>query len=113
MKLVVGAALIGGLLMLAGPPGPADDGNWAQWRGPDGLGISPSSVYPDEWSPDRNVAWKTAVPGRGHSSPIVWGNRIFLTTSIEGGPAPAGHAAPDHLTFDLEPGYLHPDSVGV
>jgi outer membrane protein assembly factor BamB len=89
------------------------DSNWAQWRGPDGLGISPGTSYPEEWSPDKNIAWKTAVPGRGHSSPVVWGDRIFLTTSIEGGPAPAGHKAPDHLTFDLEPGYLHPDSVGV
>ena len=43
----------------------------------------------------------------------MWGDRIFLTSSIEGGPAPAGHNAPIHLGFDLKPGYLHPDSVGV
>jgi outer membrane protein assembly factor BamB len=90
---------------------PADD-NWPQWRGPAGLGISAAASYPEEWAPDKNIAWKTPVPGRGHSSPIVWGNRVFLTTSIEGGKAPEGHKAPVHLGFDLKPGYLHPDSVG-
>lgn len=90
-----------------------DDGNWAGWRGPSGLGISPVTSYAEEWAPNKNIAWKVAVPGRGHSSPIVWGHYIFLTTSIEGGNAPEGHAAPDHLGFDLKPGYLHPDSVGV
>ncbi len=87
--------------------------NWAQWRGPDGLGIAHASSYPLEWSPTQNIAWKTPVAGRGHSSPIVWGTRVFLTTSIEGAMAPPGHTAPDHLGFDLKPGYLHPDSVGV
>jgi outer membrane protein assembly factor BamB len=92
---------------------PAGDEHWAQWRGPDGLGISSGTTYPQEWSKDKNVAWKTPIAGRGHSSPIVWGNRIFLTTSIEGGKAPEGHAAPVHPGFDLKPGYLHPDSVGA
>ena len=39
---------------------------------------------PDDWSATRNVLWKTPIPGRGHSSPVVWGDRIFLTTAIEG-----------------------------
>jgi outer membrane protein assembly factor BamB len=89
---------------------PAD--NWAQWRGPGGLGIAASSKYPEEWSETANVGWKTPVPGRGLSSPIVWGTHVFLTTSIEGERVP-DHKAPDHLNFDLTPGYLHPDSVGV
>lgn len=86
--------------------------NWPQWRGPGGLGISDATNYADEWSGEKNVAWKTAVPGRGHSSPVIWDDRIFLTTSIEGEQVP-GRKAPDHLGFDLKPGYLHPDSVGV
>ena len=89
------------------------DANWAGWRGPGGLGLSSGTAYPEEWGVDRNVAWKTPVPGRGHSSPIVWGNRIFLTTSVEGGNAPDGHKAPVHLGFDLKPGYFHADSVGT
>jgi outer membrane protein assembly factor BamB len=106
-------ALIVVLNWLASTPTAVSDDNWPQWRGPDGLGISTATSYPDEWSATRNVAWKTAVPGRGHSSPIVWKDRIFLTTSVEGAKAPDDHKAPDHLGFDLKPGYLHPDSVGV
>jgi outer membrane protein assembly factor BamB len=56
--------------------------HWPQWRGPHGLAVSTDSGLPTEWSPTTNIAWKTAIPGRGHSSPIVWGERIFLTTSI-------------------------------
>ena len=113
MKTALAGALAASLFVLSGPRAAGVDANWAQWRGPDGLGISPGTSYPDEWSAEKNIAWKTPVPGRGHSSPVVWGDRIFLTTSIEGAPAPEGHTAPDHLTFNLEPGYLHPDSVGV
>jgi hypothetical protein len=51
--------------------------NWPQWRGPDGLGIAHAAGYPLEWSPTQNIAWKTPVAGRGHSSPIVWGNRVW------------------------------------
>ena len=43
------------------------------------------SAYPDTWSDTENVLWKTPVPGIGHSSPIVWGNQIFLTTGYDGG----------------------------
>ena len=95
----------------------AEADEWAQWRGPDGLGVA-RGEFPDEWSiatataPAKNLAWKTAVEGRGHSSPVVWGNRLFLTTSIQGEKVP-GHTAPDHLGFDLKPGYLHADSEGV
>jgi outer membrane protein assembly factor BamB len=113
MKTVLAGVWIASLFVLSWPQAAAVDANWGQWRGPGGLGISPATSYPDEWSPDKNIAWKTSVAGRGHSSPSVWGDRIFLTTSIEGARAPEGHKAPDHLTFDLKPGYLHPDSVGV
>ena len=88
------------------------DNNWPQWRGPDGLGISTANGFPTEWAPDKNIAWKTEIPGRGHSSPAVWGDRIFLTTSVEGDLVP-GNKAPVHLGFDRKPGYLHPDSVGA
>jgi outer membrane protein assembly factor BamB len=95
----------------AAPPERADV-NWPQWRGPGGLGISAERDYVEVWGPDTNIAWKTPVPGRGHSSPIVWGDRLFITTSIEGAQVP-GRTAPDHLDFKFQPGYLHPDSVGV
>jgi outer membrane protein assembly factor BamB len=70
--------------------------NWPQWRGPRGQGVSEEKNLPLEWSPTKNIKWKTPVPGRGHSSPIVWGNRIFVTTSIEGPEVP-GAAAVKHV----------------
>ncbi len=85
--------------------------NWPQWRGPGGRGVAEGD-YPDSWSSTENIAWKTEIPGRGHSSPVVWGDRIFLTTNIEGDELP-GRLAPDHIGYDLKPGYLHPDSVGA
>ncbi|MEE2790255.1 MAG: PQQ-binding-like beta-propeller repeat protein, partial [Acidobacteriota bacterium] len=54
---------------------------WPRWRGPSGQGIVTGEGYPDTWSDTNNVLWKTSVPGRGHSSPIIWGDQIFLTTS--------------------------------
>jgi outer membrane protein assembly factor BamB len=106
------AAILSALFLSpAGSAAPADT-QWAQWRGPEGRGIGAPGTYPTEWSATRNIAWKSPVPGRGHSSPVVWGDRVFVTTSIEGRPAP-GNKAPDHLGYDLKPGYLHPDSVGA
>ena len=58
---------------------------WSRWRGPSGQGLVEGEDYPDTWSETENVAWKTAVPGRGNSSPIVWDDRIFLTTAYDGG----------------------------
>jgi len=84
--------------------------NWPQWRGPAGAGISTETGLPSEWSDTKNVRWKTPIPGRGHSSPIVWGNRIFLTSSIEG-PVVPGAEAVRHIHKGQE--YLHPDSVGA
>lgn len=84
--------------------------NWAQWRGPDGQGISTEKNLPTEWSATKNIKWKTAIEGRGHSSPIVWGNKIFLTTSIEGPVLP--NAKPPKHKIGKED-FSHPDWAGV
>lgn len=55
--------------------------NWPQWRGPNAKGIAPAGNFPVEFSGDEGVAWKVAVPGFGTSSPVVWGDTIFLTAS--------------------------------
>lgn len=62
-------------------PLPAADkpGEWPQFRGPNGLGVSPAKGTPLTWSQKDNLAWKTALPGPGSSSPIVFGDKIFLT----------------------------------
>ncbi len=58
----------------------ADD-NWPQWRGPLMTGESPTATPPVEWSETKNIRWKTAIPGKGHSTPAVWGNRVFVTAA--------------------------------
>lgn len=56
--------------------------SWGQWRGPLGNGVAPFGNPPTHWSEQRNVRWKTRIPGLGHSSPVVWGDRVFVTTAI-------------------------------
>jgi outer membrane protein assembly factor BamB len=63
----------------------AADGNWPMWRGPRGDGTTDEKGFPNRWSATDNVVWKTHIPGKGHSSPIVWGDRVFVTTAIEDG----------------------------
>jgi outer membrane protein assembly factor BamB len=58
---------------------------WPRWRGPSGQGLVHGKDYPDTWSATQNVLWKTPLKGRGNSSPIVWGDRIFLTSAYDGG----------------------------
>ncbi|MSU51336.1 MAG: serine/threonine protein kinase [Opitutus sp.] len=67
----------------------ATDAHWAQFRGPGARGIAEGSKLPEHWSATENVAWKTDLPGRGWSSPIVWGNKIFLTAVVNLGESEA------------------------
>ncbi len=67
-------------LILASPLLSQDD--WSRWRGPQGNGIAADGqIPPTSWDEDTNVVWKTKVPGRGHASPIVIGDKIFLATA--------------------------------
>lgn len=59
--------------------------NWTRFRGPNGQGHSRETGLPVSWSADENIAWKTAIPGRSWSSPIVFGDSIFLTTATQDG----------------------------
>jgi outer membrane protein assembly factor BamB len=108
VRLLPAVAAAVALVMFAPrPQTAAADEHWPQWRGPQGTGVG-RGTYQDEWSPTKNLAWKVPVEGRGHSSPVIWGDRLFITTSIRGGPS--GHSAPDHLGYDMKPGYKNPDS---
>jgi outer membrane protein assembly factor BamB len=64
---------------------PAGAENWPQFRGPTGQGISTESDLPLKWSANQNVAWKASVPGEAWSSPIVWEDRVFVTTVTDEG----------------------------
>ncbi len=103
-------SLLSSLIILNVWASASANADWPQWRGPDGLGISNEKNLPTEWSAGKNIKWKTPIEGRGHSSPIVWGNRVFLTTAIEG-PVVPGAKAVKHMDGDKE--YVHPDSVGA
>ena len=82
--------------------------NWPQWRGPGSQGVSGETQLPTSWGADKNIAWKTELPGSGHSSPIVWGDRVFVTAVIEGEVVPGARAVPH--TQGGKP-FVHPDTV--
>ena len=67
---------------------PGATANWPHWRGPHHTGVADADV-PLTWSDTSNVRWKIEIPGRGMSTPVVWGDRLFLTTAIPAAPAPA------------------------
>ena len=72
------------LLVAAGRVGSAGE-NWPDFRGPAMDGHSDATVLPLEWSEKQNVRWKTALPGRGWSTPVIWGEQIWLTTATSDG----------------------------
>ncbi len=61
----------------------ADVENWPGWRGPRGDGSSLDTQVPVQWDVQKDTLWKTALPGKGHASPIIWKDRIYLATAIE------------------------------
>src|SRR5262245_50901967 len=67
------------------PAAPSPEANWPQFRGTGSRGIGTNARLPEHWSATENVAWKAEIPGRGWSSPIVWGDRVFLTTAVSSG----------------------------
>jgi len=92
MKKIVNAARLTLLLVIAWALAPAQVSNqahWPQWRGPFFNGMARGDA-PTNWGDSSNVKWKADIPGKGHSTPVIWGDRIFLTTAIPTGkPAPA------------------------
>jgi len=61
--------------------------NWHQWRGPHANGVSSTADPPATWSERENILWKVAVDGHGNTTPIVWGDKVFLLTTIDTGRA--------------------------
>jgi outer membrane protein assembly factor BamB len=82
------------VLLLAVMPGRAPAGEagsptarealrfWPQWRGPLATGVAPQADPPVKWSERENLRWKLPLPGKGHSTPIIWGDRVFLTAAM-------------------------------
>src|SRR5262245_18380742 len=88
---------------------PLHAADWPQWRGPAGQGISMEKGLPTTWGPSNHIEWRTPLPGRGHSSPVTWGDVVFVTAAVEGAIVPG--AGPVKHIADGEP-FVHPDSVG-
>ena len=80
--------LLLGSLALGSPTN--DDQHWPNWRGPDTNGVARSERAPTTWGEDKNVRWKVAVPGLGSSTPIIWGDTLFVTSAIETDRVPEG-----------------------
>lgn len=78
------------ILTIAGAAHAAD---WTKWRGPDGTGYVPDGNPPVEWN-EQSIRWKVPIPGSGHASPIILGDRIYLMTAIKGDAATAAADAP-------------------
>lgn len=83
MRTLPAVILVAVVLGLVSSPLAAEE-NWARWRGPHGDGHAHEEGLPVEWSAD-DVAWKAPLEGWGQSSPIIWGDRIFLTTALDKG----------------------------
>ena len=73
-------ALLAFLTVTIDTPDPAEQ--WGAWRGPLATGVAPHATPPLHWSEHENVRWKVAIPGKGHSSPVVWNDRVYVTTAI-------------------------------
>jgi outer membrane protein assembly factor BamB len=91
--LALGIALWGGRgegpAPARGAAGPREDRpaldplrQWGQWRGPLATGVAPHADPPIVWDEERNLRWKAALPGKGHSTPLVWGERVYLTAAV-------------------------------
>lgn len=84
------------------------DHNWPQWRGPAGNGLVLHGNPPLEWSEEQNVKWKVPIPGRGHATPIIWGDKIVVLTAVpvasEAGAAAAEVRPPSAPTPRAGPG---------
>ncbi|MCR9118348.1 MAG: PQQ-binding-like beta-propeller repeat protein, partial [bacterium] len=81
MKHMLFVLIVG---LLAASPLSLQAENWPVWRGPNFDGTAAGESYPTNWSNEKNVAWKVAMPGRSGSTPAVWGDKIFVTSEADG-----------------------------
>lgn len=100
MRNLLGKTFVIGfwLTLITGAHGAETNSNrfWTQWRGPLANGVAPSANPPIEWSEKKNVRWKVELPGKGHSSPIIFGDRVYVIAANPVGPAqkPVHDSAP-------------------
>ncbi|MGE5420835.1 MAG: PQQ-binding-like beta-propeller repeat protein, partial [Chloroflexota bacterium] len=81
MKILVYSSLV--FLLLISAISETQAQNWPGWRGPNGDGTSVETSLPVKWDSVTNVAWKVTVPGSGYSSPVVYNERLFITSALQ------------------------------
>mgnify|MGYP002174782934 CR=1 FL=1 len=90
----------------------SQNGNWPEYRGPTQHGRAPNAKVPLEWSETKNIHWKTKLPGLGHSSPVVWGGLVFITTAeMTGGNKLFTGVTPDGAHNNMNPLFDHQFAV--
>ncbi len=82
LLLLASLALVVPLATAADGPATPTTSSWPQWRGPLATGVAPDADPPLRWSESENVRWKVPIPGRGHASPIVWKDQVFLLAAV-------------------------------
>jgi len=87
----------------------AKPNNWHHWRGPDANGVSTTAKPPVQWSPTNNIQWKVPVEGNGSSTPIIWGNKLFILTAINTGEVDPGLPRPEDQPRRMF-GITHPNT---
>ena len=93
--------------LLAQAPVTTSTPHWPQWRGPHGTGAAPDARPPLTWSEQgENIEWKAPLPGKGHSSPIVWGDRVFVSTAVPKEAAESGMHEYTVMALSAEDGSL-------
>ena len=112
MKIVRLFAFSAAVVVFAGvvfsaPPPTVEEQNWARWRGPYDTGMAASAAR-THWSATENVKWKIDVPGKGLSSPVIWGDKIFLTTAVP--TEPVTEAQPMRRPFRKRPSGERPST---
>ena len=84
MKIKFTLQLLLGLTLL-GTGSSVSAENWPTWRGPQANGVAPGGNPPTEFSEEKNVQWKIKVPGSGSSTPVIWGDQVFILTAVATG----------------------------
>jgi outer membrane protein assembly factor BamB len=95
LLLATAGVAAGGQPASAAAESPGAPPHWPAWRGPTANGVSTDTGLPVRFDPQVNGLWRAETPGEGHSSPVVWGDRVFVSAAIAGDPIP-GHEPPVH-----------------
>ena len=85
-QFVVGTLIVLSCCMWANEEIEPSHSNWPSFRGPDACGVADGQNLPDKWDGEsmQNIKWKLQIPGLSHASPIIWQNKLFVTTAVSG-----------------------------